>query len=147
MQAIVAPGPTTSSVDWQAPATVALSAAVAFIATIPLATMIAEPVRSLVAAAPGSPGNALGLAYMLIGPLGYVLFLAMIWAALKDRTEPSRFLHTIRWASLGLVPHIVLSMIGIVWHSGPRLGLLVAAALTLPAAAVGAIWASAQTVD
>lgn len=147
MQAIVAPGPATSSVDWQAPATVGLSATVAFIATVPLATMIAEPVRSLVEAAPGSPGSPLGLAYMLIGPLGYVLFLAMTWAVMKDRTEPARFLHIMRWASLGLVPHIVLSLAGILWQSGPRLGLLVAAALTLPAAALGAIWASAQTLD
>lgn len=147
MQAIVAPGSAASSADWQAPATVALSAAVAFVATIPLVTMIAEPVRSLVDAAPGSPGSALGLAYMLIGPLGYVLFLAMTWAALKDRIEPTRFLHTIRWAALGLVPHIVLSLTGILWQTGPRLGLLVAASLTLPAAALGAIWASAQTVD
>jgi len=147
MQAIVAPGPTASSVGWQAPATVAMSAMVAFIATVPLATMIAEPVRSLVVAAPGSPGSPLGLAYMLIGPLGYVLFLAMTWAALKDRIEPARFLHTIRWASLGLVPHIVLSLSGILWQTGPRLGLLVAASLTLPAAALGAIWASAQSVE
>jgi hypothetical protein len=147
MQAIVAPGPTTTSVDWQPPATVALSAAVAFIATIPLATMIAEPVRSLVVAAPGSPGSPLGLAFVLIGPLGYVLFLAMTWATLKDRIEPARFLHTIRWASLGLVPHIVLSLAGILWLAGPRLPLLVAASLTLPAAAIGAVWASAQSVD
>lgn len=147
MQAVVTPGPATASVDWQAPAAVGLAAAVAFVATVPLATMIAEPVRSLVEAAPGSPGSPLGLAYMLIGPLGYVLFLALTWAVLKDRTEPARFLHTIRWASLGLVPHIVLSLAGIFWQSGPRLGLLVAAALTLPAAAVGAIWASAQSID
>ena len=149
MQAMAAPGRAirSGSFEWQAPASVALSAVVAFIATVPLATMIAAPVRSLVEAAPGSPGSPLGLAYLLIGPLGYVFFLAMTWAILKDRTEQSRFLHTIRWASLGLVPHIVLSLVGIAWQTGPRLPLLVAGALTLPAAAVGAIWASAQQVD
>lgn len=147
MQAVVAPRPTAGAVDWQAPAMVALSALVAFVATVPLASMIAKPVQALVEAAPGSPGSALGLAFMLIGPLGYVLFLAMTWATLNGRTEHSRFVHTIRWASLGLVPHIVLSLVGILWHGGPRLPMLVAAAITLPAAALGAIWASAQSED
>ncbi len=126
---------------------VALAGLVAFISTVPLASMIAKPVHALVEAAPGSPGNALGLAFMLIGPLGYVLFLAMTWAALNGRTERWRFVHTMRWASLGLVPHIVLSLVGILWHGGPRLPLLVAASLTLPAAIVGAVWASAQTPE
>lgn len=107
--------------------------------------MIAGPIQALVEAAPGSPGSAMGLAFMLVGPLGYVLFVATTWAMLKERADPGLFVHTMRTASIGLAPYVALSLIGIGWQDGPRLPLLVAAALTLPAASIATIWASAQT--
>lgn len=136
---------TSTAASWQVPLTVTIAALVALVATVPLATMIAVPIRGLVDAAPGSPGSAMGLAFMLVGPLGYLLFVATAWAALKDRAESVIFSHTMRTAAIGLAPYVLLSLVGIGWQAGPRLPLLVAAALTLPAAAVGTIWASAQT--
>lgn len=139
------PAPKTASLPWHAPMMVALSAMVALVATVPIASMIVGPVRALVDAAPSSGGSTLGLAYTLIGPLAYVLFAATAWAIMKDRAEPTRFVRTMQWAGRGLIPYVVLIAVGLVWSGGPRLPLVAAAAISLPMAVIATIWTSAQS--
>ena len=140
----VAMHPVSTGIDRQVPVTVSIAAAVALIATVPLATMIARPLQGLVEAAPGSAANPVVIASVLMAPLGYVLFAAVTWTALHGRADQATMVHTMRVIAHGLVPYVVLSLTGIGWQSGPRAALLVAAALTVPAAAACSIWASAR---
>jgi hypothetical protein len=135
---------TSTEIDWQVPITVSIAAAVAVIATVPLATMIARPIDGLVDAAPGSAGNALGLAFILMAPLGYVLFVTTAWASLRERADHAVLVHTMRTAGRGLIPFVVLSLVGIGWRAGPREALLMAAGLTIPIAALVTVWSSAH---
>ena len=144
MTSVVVPRTTSADIDWQPPITVTIAAVVALVATVPLAIMIARPIDDLGHAAPGSAGNALGLAFILMAPLGYVLFVATAWAAMRERADHAVFVHTMRTAGRGLMPFVALSLVAIGWHAGPREALLMAAGLTIPIAAVVTIWSSAH---
>ena len=81
---------------------------------------------------------------MFMAPLGYILFMATTWAAMKDRADHAVLVHTLQTAGRGLVPFVVLSLVGIGWQAGPQQALLMAAGLTIPIAAVVTIWSSAH---
>lgn len=137
----------TSSVehDRQVPITVSIAAVVAAIAIVPLAAMIARPLAGLVDAAPGSAGNPLELALVLLAPLGYVLFVTTAWTALRGRAADAVLVRTMRAAGFGLIPFVLLSLAGICWQAGPRYALLLVAASTIPVGALMTIWSSAQS--
>lgn len=132
-------------IDWQGPITTTISALMAVVCTVPLATMIASSVEVLVEQAPGEHGNPLALVYLLLAPLGYCIFAAATWSVMRERASTTVFTRTVRAMAFGLLPYVVLTLVGIGWTAGPRLPLVTAGALTIPAAVLGTIWASART--
>lgn len=140
MQAVFHVAPfSTASIRTKEAGIVGVSALLAAVATLPLLAMIVGPVTGLVDGAPQPQTSPIGLSLVLLAPVIYVMFAGANWAIMRDNAPRAALAAAMKVMALGLMPYVALSLVGIGWEAGPRESFLIAAALTLPAAAIATL--------
>lgn len=126
----------------------AISAGVAVLGAIPLIMMLVGPISDLLfvrgARYEGNWAKAFTLVLILVAPASYAFFFGTAGEVLKSRVSPAAHKTTMRVAAVGILPYLVMVAIGLSWKTGPQESFLLAAALTVPLAMLGTIWASTR---